>query len=690
MKRVLSPLLAIFLLVPMLSAEPAQTIPDDAAIILNKNQTEYRIGLNLFLLEDRHGSLTIEDVSSGKKAGDFVRSRWVAPNPGFLDSVIWVKFTVRNPLNEHRGLYIEHMFPPMDTIDLYYIKDGGYHSRRAGDSVPYEGRDIIYRNVVFSIESAPRSEETFYMRFESSSSMNLDMSMWEHEAFIEKVDTEEYYLGAYYGMMFVMVSFYLFVFLSLRERTYLFYVAFIFFYSVFQLSLNGLGYKFFNAEALTWFNNSIPLFMVITTSFGLLFTRFFLRSAEFTPGFDRYMKALFGVNILCVFYTFFAEYHMAIKVSTLLISITIVSMTINGFLSLFRGYRSARFYALGWAAFLFGGLFQTFKAFGWVEVTFFTVWGQQIGSGMMVTFLALALADRINIMEREKSEATESLLKMQKEYSQTLEYTVSEKTEELRKERNILKNINNDMRRDIALAKKIQEQIIPAVAPREYIASFYRPMDEMGGDYFDYIDFVDSEKTGIFLSDVTGHGVPAAFITSMIKMILLQADERKDDPAGLLMHLNDLLIDHLADNFITAFYCVYDPADRSLVYANAGHNLPFIINEEGAHHPEGVSCIPVGIMSVAELGTHHKAYVNNRLLLDSGSKLLLYTDGLTEARSLENPSELFEDAGLMDILGKNRDLDCTEFIGELYHGLREFRKGDSFEDDVCVICVDIR
>jgi sigma-B regulation protein RsbU (phosphoserine phosphatase) len=279
---------------------------------------------------------------------------------------------------------------------------------------------------------------------------------------------------------------------------------------------------------------------------------------------------------------------------------------------------------------------------------------------------------------------------MQKEYSVTLEKKVHEKTEELQNERNMLKNMNEDMRRDIALAKKIQEQIIPSGDPREYIASFYRPMDEMGGDYYDYISFPNSEKIGIFLSDVTGHGVPAAFITSMIKTIILQANERRDDPAGLLMHINDLLVDHMADNFVTAFYCVYDPGERSLVFANAGHNLPFIINGRGIHNPESVSCIPVGIMSVGELGKLNKFYRNNRLTLEPGSKLLLYTDGLSEARSLENPSELFEDSRLADIMEKNRDLDCAEFIDELYRGLREFRKWDSFEDDVCIICVDIR
>lgn len=519
--------------------------------------------------------------------------------------------------------------------------------------------------------------------------MNLDMSLWEHDALIEKIVIEQFFLGIYYGIMFVMALYNLFVYFSIRENTYIFYVAFIGFYTMFQLSLNGLGYKFFDSHLLFWFNNSIPLFMAITTTFGLLFTRYFLHSAEITPIFDKYMKFLLAANIACVVFSLFAGYHISIKLTTLLVTITIISMTINGFLCLFRGYRSARFYVLGWVAFLVGGLFQTMKAFGLVDVNFFTVWSQQIGSAAEVTLLSLALADRINIIEREKSEAREKLLIMEKDYSVTLENTVREKTEELQSERNMLKTRNDEMIRDIALAKKIQKRIIPSGAPVSFIESLYRPMDELGGDYYDFIQFEDPEKIGIFISDVSGHGVPAAFITSMIKTIILQADDRKEDPAELLKHINDVLVNQTAGNFVTAYYCVYNPADKTLLSANAGHNFPYLITRKKIFQPEGRSCVPLGIMSCEELGTYNKSYQNTLISLEAGGKLFLYTDGLTEARSPDDPSQFFDENGLIESMRKHRHLKCGEFVAALYEGLIAFKKGNRFEDDVCIVCMDI-
>lgn len=673
------------------TVNPLYAYPEDSYILLEDDREEYTPGFYLYIFEDDSAALTIGDIVSGGYDNEFIRSDRAAPNYGFIDPVVWVRFTLKNPLDEPRELYLEHKFPPMDFINLYYEKNGKWHLKTAGDSVSYDERDILYRNVVFSLNVEPRSSRTYYMRFDSSSSMNLDMSLWDHDRFLEKVNTEQYYLGLYYGIMFVMVVYNLFVFLSIRERTYIFYVAFIGFYVIFQFSLNGLGYKFFDGELLLRFNNNIPLFMAFTTTFGLLFTRYFLHSEETTPVFDKYMKVLLVLNGACILFALYADYNISIQVTTFLVTVTIVSMTINGFLSLISGYRPARFYVMGWTAFLVGGLFQTFKAFGFVGVNFFTVWSQQIGSAIEVTLLSLALADRINIIEKEKSEARETLIKVQKDYSSELEKTVYERTRDLQSERNVLKDKNDQMKRDIALAKKIQKQIIPSGDPAPFIASLYKPMDEIGGDYYDFIMFDDPAKTGIFLSDVTGHGVPAAFITSMIKTIILQADEYKHDPAMLIKHINGILNQQIAGNFVTIFYCIYDSSSRSLLFANAGHNPPYLITSHSVSYLEGTSsCIPIGIMTCEELKAYEKEYANSEVTLEPGSRLLLYTDGLTESRNSDNPYLFFEHAGFAEFLLKNFHLSCKEYVNELYSELKRFKKNEPLDDDVCVICLEIK
>jgi hypothetical protein len=131
-------------------------------------------------------------------------------------------------------------------------------------------------------------------------------------------------------------------------------------------------------------------------------------------------------------------------------------------------------------------------------------------------------------------------------------------------ERRLLKARNEKIERDLAIAKKNQQRIIPQSSPFENIAAKYRPMEMLGGDFYDFLIFEDSSKIGILISDVAGHGTAAAFITSMIKMIVLQSDGHKDDPSDFLSHLNEMLIQEVQDSFVTALYCVYDGRNKRL------------------------------------------------------------------------------------------------------------------------------
>ena len=100
--------------------------------------------------------------------------------------------------------------------------------------------------------------------------------------------------------------------------------------------------------------------------------------------------------------------------------------------------------------------------------------------------------------------------------SLNLEIKVITRTIELEREKELLRSRNETIENELIIAKKIQKQIIPRTSPVDNIYAFYKPMDKVGGDFYDFIKYRESEKIGIFLSDVSGHGVPAAFITSMV------------------------------------------------------------------------------------------------------------------------------------------------------------------------------
>lgn len=283
----------------------------------------------------------------------------------------------------------------------------------------------------------------------------------------------------------------------------------------------------------------------------------------------------------------------------------------------------------------------------------------------------------------------EEIIRIQKIYSESLERTVHERTLELEIERNNLKQRNEAMENDLKMAKLIHEQLMPVGTPAEFIFSLYKPMDLVGGDFYDFIRFRDNHKLGIFLSDVSGHGLAAAFITSMIKTIILQSGEKKLNPAELLKFINEILYDQIGGNFATAFYGIYDSETRSFTFSNAGHNPPYIITDGSIMHLQGHKTIPLAIMNNSYLESRNKEYNNTEVILPAGSKMLLYTDGFTECQPVNNSGISFEENNMHEILSSYRHHPCDIFITTLYKKLIDFRGNDSFEDDVCLICLDV-
>ena len=208
-------------------------------------------------------------------------------------------------------------------------------------------------------------------------------------------------------------------------------------------------------------------------------------------------------------------------------------------------------------------------------------------------------------------EIGEEIIKLQKQYSEILEQTVKERTVELERERNNLKEKNESMERDLQMAKLIHGQLMPSKTPGDFIHSFYKPMDMVGGDFYDFIHFRDPDKLGIFISDVSGHGLAAAFITSMVKTIILQSGEKKLNPADLLSFINEILYNQVGGNFVTAFYGIYDKKTRMLTFANAGHNPPYVISpDDKVEYLNGHKTVPLAIMDNDSLKKRGKIFKN--------------------------------------------------------------------------------
>src|SRR6201997_5375344 len=184
------------------------------------------------------------------------------------------------------------------------------------------------------------------------------------------------------------------------------------------------------------------------------------------------------------------------------------------------------------------------------------------------------------------------------------------------------------MDRDAEEARVIQQALLPKSSP--YIPGFAIsglsvPARAVGGDWYDFISFPDG-RWGIVLADVSGKGTAAALLMSATRGMLRSLAEACCTPGEVLTHLNKLLVnDFPAGRFVTMVYAVLDPANRTVVFANAGHLRPLLIDNEGEHFLEVERGLPLGL--------GFGDYSETTISLSEGSKLIFYSDGITEAEN---------------------------------------------------------
>lgn len=193
----------------------------------------------------------------------------------------------------------------------------------------------------------------------------------------------------------------------------------------------------------------------------------------------------------------------------------------------------------------------------------------------------------------------------------------------------------------------IQRSLLPATLPSidgVDIAASYKTAERAGGDYYDFFDLGDG-RWGVLIADVSGHGTPAAVVMAILRTILHGLCVQCVTPAELLSAANQQLCnqsDRYDGTFVTAFYGVYDPGDRSLNYACAGHNPPLLVDRSiQVRELDQAQALPLAVDPEC-------TYVECRVSLQSGDTLLLYTDGITEA--INGDGEFY---------GRTRLLDCV-------------------------------
>jgi len=272
------------------------------------------------------------------------------------------------------------------------------------------------------------------------------------------------------------------------------------------------------------------------------------------------------------------------------------------------------------------------------------------------------------------------LLRVLKLRTYRLEATVAERTRELSQKNALLEQAQAQLTAELEVARALQVAILPATFPARSGcdgAARMIPATTMGGDFYDFIE-LPGGQIGLVMADVSGKGVPAAFFMAVARTSLRDLAPAYATPGACLAEANALLCSqNPLDLFVTVFYCMLDPVTGVLRYANGGHNPPYLRRADGSVEAlRGAGGLVLGAMPGVEFPEH-------TVQVHTGDRLILYTDGVTEAFNAAN--EPYGEERLVAEIHDHGAATAASLMERICHSVTAFAGGAPQSDDITLI-----
>lgn len=392
--------------------------------------SEQNLSLNLRYFEDIDRSLTLHELLN--QDNQWLQNSKSTFSQGYSQSAWWFTFAFTNPTPEQQARVMELPYAVLDFVDVYIVSEdtvvAQYHT---GDQRSFDTRPIEYQAFAFPINWEPGQALRVFVRVETSSSVLAPIRLWQPDDFYNHASTKNILEGFYYGAMVIIAIYNFLLFCLLRDKSYLYYVAFILSGPLFFLSISGQGSRYLWSESAFWTSHSLQVGLALLILFGALFTRQFIRPRKISVGLDRLIVACAVMGAMMLALAFVLPYRDFILIQIPIAIVACISDLVVGIVAWRRGVSSARFYVIAWGCFLLATIVMALEKLDLLPPYIFIEYAVQIGSMLEAVLFSFALAERINSERRLRSEAQEQVIETARIHALDLEKRVEERTAEL-------------------------------------------------------------------------------------------------------------------------------------------------------------------------------------------------------------------------------------------------------------------
>jgi len=411
-----------------------------AALPLESGAGELTPGSNLRLIEDPRANWTFQEATAALAAQGEVWLQPGFPTLGYTESAYWASLEISNSFPEDQTWLLKFKLANLDRLDFWHQDaQGQWIQKSAGDTLPFDGRDIDHHSIIFSFQALAGQTQTLYVRAQSNGSVQFPVTLLSLEEFQQSSKSEYFWIGLYYGILAVVALYSLFIWVSTRETIYLYYVYFLVSGGLFSFSFQGLSFQYFWPDNPYWANRSIMTFVALTSASGLAFVRTFITLEQFNPRLDRIFK---GVCIAALAYaalSIVVPYDFLVFLMNLFVLLIVILVSLASVQVARKGYRPAQFLLGAWSVLIVGILIEIVQRMGVNLPPLLSYHSFQFGTVLALVFLSFGLGDRINSLIKEYSLVQDDMLK-----ANQLKIEALQKADDVKEE--FIANVSHELR----------------------------------------------------------------------------------------------------------------------------------------------------------------------------------------------------------------------------------------------------
>lgn len=417
------------------------------------------IGKNLLILEDKNSSLSYQEALNSE---GYVVSNSFVPNLGISSSTFWIKFTIKNNTNNEK-LLLNLNQPTIDEVEFYsFNENGNVRIEKAGEYLPFSNRKYDAPSYIFDMDIPLNSTKTFLLKVKSKEQLLTPIYIGSYRIIFSENSTALLISSIFFGIILVMFFYNLFIFFTIKDKSYLYYVLYVAVAGLTQIAPHGYTFQYLWPNSPWIAMHSMFILPALIGIAAILFLKNFLKVKYYAPRWNIAFNVFIGIYIGLIFLSILKQYSLSFKLIQATATIVSILLLLVAFRIKKKGYRPATFFLIAWTVFLIGVVIYILKDVGLLPYNNFTVYTMQIGAAFEMVLLSFALADRINTYKKEKETAQKATLTALRKnevlitkQNKMLEQKVTERTAELN-------STNKELNSTLNNLKETQSQLVDA------------------------------------------------------------------------------------------------------------------------------------------------------------------------------------------------------------------------------------